>query len=76
MTIVQFPNLELGIVVVASVVRGLTHLTGAPRTLLDAVAAVALAAWAVDEIVRGVNPWRRFLGAAVLAWFVLGRVAQ
>jgi hypothetical protein len=34
---------------------------------VDGVAGVALAVWAVDEIVRGVNPWRRILGAAVLA---------
>jgi hypothetical protein len=24
--------------------------------------------WAADEIVRGVNPWRRCLGAAVIAY--------
>jgi hypothetical protein len=24
--------------------------------------------WAGDELVRGVNPWRRLLGTAVLAW--------
>jgi hypothetical protein len=24
-------------------------------------------AWAVDEVIRGVNPFRRILGAAVLA---------
>jgi hypothetical protein len=27
--------------------------------------------WAVDEIVRGVNPWRRILGAVVLAFVVV-----
>jgi hypothetical protein len=26
---------------------------------------VSLLIWAADEIVRGVNPWRRCLGAAV-----------
>jgi len=29
---------------------------------------MALAWWAVDEVVRGVNPWRRCLGAGVLAF--------
>jgi hypothetical protein len=27
---------------------------------------VALAVWAGDELLRGVNPWRRCLGGAVL----------
>ena len=30
-----------------------------------------LAWWAADEVLRGVNPWRRCLGAAVLAMLVL-----
>jgi len=34
----------------------------------------ALVWWAVDEIVRGVNPWRRILGTAVLVVVVAGRV--
>lgn len=28
----------------------------------------ALIAWAADELIRGVNPLRRLLGASVLAW--------
>ena len=28
----------------------------------------ALAVWAVDEALRGVNPWRRCLGVAGLFW--------
>ncbi|MEM9465147.1 MAG: hypothetical protein AAGA90_07225 [Actinomycetota bacterium] len=28
----------------------------------------ALAYWSGDEIIRGVNPWRRVLGLTVLAW--------
>ena len=27
-----------------------------------------LGVWATDELVRGVNPWRQFLGVAVLAY--------
>lgn len=29
---------------------------------------VALIYWGGDELVRGVNPWRRVLGVAVLGW--------
>lgn len=35
---------------------------------LRTAAHLALAWWAVDEILRGVNPWRRFLGVAALLW--------
>lgn len=31
----------------------------------------ALVAWALDELVRGVNPFRRLLGALVLGWQVV-----
>ncbi len=30
-----------------------------------------IAWWAVDEIVRGVNPWRRVLGLGGVGWVVL-----
>jgi len=26
--------------------------------------------WGADELIRGVNPWRRLLGTGVLAWQV------
>jgi hypothetical protein len=34
------------------------------------VAECALAVWALDEIFRGVNPFRRMLGGVVLAGLV------
>jgi hypothetical protein len=46
---------------------------GAVGAALDVVAAGSLAFWAVDEVVRGVNPWRRILGGGVLAVLVVGR---
>lgn len=30
--------------------------------------------WALDEVVSGVNPWRRILGGGVLVWQVAGLV--
>lgn len=41
--------------------------SGGLGTALRTVARLALGWWAVDEIARGVNPWRRMLGSAVLA---------
>jgi hypothetical protein len=35
---------------------------------LSAVVTGGLLLWAADEIVRGVNPWRRCLGTAVAAY--------
>lgn len=66
-TIAQFPNLALGIFITAALL-GVVVDDGTAGTVLRWVAFVALAGWALDEIVRGVNPWRRFLGAAVLGW--------
>lgn len=39
--------------------------------LLQGLSLIALAWWALDELVRGVNPWRRGLGAAVLAFIAV-----
>jgi hypothetical protein len=75
-TFAQFPNLSLAIFLAASLVHRFVHLTDTPRTLLKVVVAVSLAWWAIDEIIRGVNPWRRFLGATILTVFIVGRVFQ
>jgi hypothetical protein len=70
-TIAQAPNLALWVFIGAAVLRALLDPSGGLRTALGATAAVALVWWALDEIVRGVNPWRRLLGGAVLAGQVL-----
>jgi hypothetical protein len=36
--------------------------------VLVVLASAALALWAGDEVLRGVNPFRRLLGLAILAW--------
>lgn len=63
-TIAQLPNLPLWIFI-ATVGLRVFLTSGAPWTVVDWVGAVALGWWAVDEVVRGVNPWRRVLGAGV-----------
>lgn len=67
-TVAQAPNALLIVVLVAWAVRGLFHPAGAVGTALAVVQAGALLFWAGDEILRGVNPWRRMLGVGVLAW--------
>ena len=63
-TIVQVPNVPLGIFLLCLVAD---RFLDRPSTALRIVAwtgVVALAWWATDEVVRGVNPWRRCLGLA------------
>ena len=60
--IAQFPNVALGLYLAVTLTRRVLDPAGAFRTTLDWAAVAALAWWAVDEVVRGVNPWRRVLG--------------
>lgn len=73
-TIAQWPNLPLWLFLVATALRWLFAPAGGLRTALEVVATGGLLWWAVDEVLRGVNPWRRFLGGAVLAGQVLHHV--
>lgn len=70
--IAQLPNVSIGIFLAATVVRRLADPAGDVRTVLVVVATVALVWWAADEILRGVNPWRRTLGAVVLVATLAG----
>lgn len=65
--IVQRPNLSLWIFVVARVVRAFLDAGTQPANGAQVVATFAIVWWGADELVRGVNPWRRCLGATVLA---------
>lgn len=69
--VAHWPSTALVVWMAASVVRALSGLDGAWGLALRVVAMVALGWWAVDEVVRGVNPWRRLLGAVVLAGLVV-----
>ncbi len=73
-TIAQFPNLSLGIVIAMWVLRRVAAPTGTAATWVSAIGSGALVWWALDELVRGVNPWRRALGAVVLPFAVTGLV--
>lgn len=70
-TVAQTPNVPLAVFAVAWLLRALLHPPGAAGTVLRVVEIGALAFWAGDEVLRGVNPWRRMLGGAVLAALVV-----
>jgi hypothetical protein len=68
-SIVQWPNVRLWIYIVAAAVRTVTE--GGVSRVAGVIATVALVVWAGDEVIRGVNPFRRLLGAAVIAGMLL-----
>ena len=65
-TIAQRPNIALSVFIILSVVARLSHPSGSTARLTRTGAVVALTIWALDEMLRGVNPFRRVLGTAVL----------
>jgi hypothetical protein len=71
LAIVQVPNVPLLVFLVGLVLRSVLHPTGTLHAVLTVVGTAALLVWAIDEIVRGVNPWRRALGGGVLIWQLL-----
>jgi hypothetical protein len=66
LTIAQWPNIPLAVFLVTLVARLAFHPAGTAGRALQVVGTLALIVWAADEIVRGVNPFRRLLGAVVL----------
>lgn len=67
----QFPNAPLWIFAAAAAIEALVHPEGGFGTLVRIVKVAALVVWAGDELLRGVNPWRRCLGAAVLVYLAV-----
>ena len=65
-TVAQPPNPPLFVAAAGWLVDLL--LSGTLGAAGRVVSIVALGYWAGDEIVRGVNPWRRVLGLFVLGW--------
>ena len=66
LAIAQVPNPALS-VWLAAVLVGMVELSAAHATAVDGIRRGALLVWALDEVVRGDSPFRRLLGALVLA---------
>jgi hypothetical protein len=71
--IVQFPNAPLIVAFLAAVVAG--HIDGPNRAYARAVAYLAMTIWAYEELARGVNWFRRLLGATYMIIMII-RVAH
>lgn len=66
LTLWQLPNPALSVWLVCLVVTTF-DLTAAHKSMVADVGRGALLVWALDEVVRGASPFRRVLGAVVLA---------
>jgi len=58
--IVQFPNAPLIVGLIAGQAAGLTH--GSTHAYASAISYLAFTIWAYEELVHGVNRFRRLLG--------------
>lgn len=76
LAVVQWPNLPLSIFLAATGVRFLSHPEGTAGTAVTVVGGVAILVWSLLEITRGDSPFRRVLGAAVLAVTVAGTLGS
>jgi hypothetical protein len=65
-TLVQWPNVPLWLFFGLTVAVHVTHVSGRAGTVIRGLADAALLVWAVDELARGVNPFRRMLGLLVI----------
>jgi hypothetical protein len=65
-TVAQWPNVPLAVFLLLFVASRSFHPSGGTATIIRALGIAALVVWALDELLRGVNPFRRILGGAVL----------
>jgi hypothetical protein len=70
----ELPNLPLALFGICRLAQWITHPDGTTRDVLVWAGSAALVWWALDEIIRGVNPFRRLLGTTVLVVTVIAVV--
>lgn len=68
LTIAMWPNPALAVWLVAKLLGWTGLLPAVGDDTLRDIGRGALLAWSLDELVRGASPFRRVLGAAVLAF--------
>ena len=75
-TIAQAPNPPLWIFLAATLGRWFVSDAGPWADLFWWVSTGALAWWAADEVIRGVNPWRRVIGRVGLLFFAMRLIGR
>jgi hypothetical protein len=71
--IAQMPNLPIIIWAVLSLLK-IVYKTGRINLGLDILASVSLFVWGVQELLQGVNYFRRGLGAIVLIGLIISKI--
>ena len=71
LSIASWPNVPLWIWIATAVALRMPFVHGRADSALNLAGSIALVVWAIGELWRGVNPWRRLLGFAVLLSVVL-----
>jgi len=71
LVVAQWPNRPLAVWFGFWLAQMVFTPSGAVKMGLLLGAGIALTVWSIGELVNGVNPWRRFLGAAVLIGWLL-----
>jgi hypothetical protein len=66
----QRPNVTLIAYYVLAAVRRFAKPTGQAQSAVNGLADGLITVWAIDELARGVNPFRRMIGGATLVWRV------
>jgi len=64
--VAQRPNISLSLFLILWAARYVLRPSGKAEDVLQLLGAGALVWWSADELVRGVNPFRRILGLVVL----------
>ena len=73
--IAQFPNVALWLFLASVVVRAFIASDTQTDSVISWVGTGALTWWALDETIRGVNPWRRMLGIGACGFAIARAVA-
>jgi hypothetical protein len=74
--VAHFPNLPILLWFGTVIARQLTVQGTTLDTLLEWAGSFTLGWWAIDEVVRGVNPWRRVLGLTGCIVVVVGVISR
>ena len=70
-TVAQFPNWPLFAIALGWVVLFFADEGSAVHDVAGVAVIGLWLFWGADEVIRGVNPWRKLLGVLVISWQVI-----
>ena len=73
-TVAQFPNWPLFAILAGWMVRAIADESSDLYRYTGGAITVLWLYWGADELIRGVNPWRRLLGTQDIAWQLVGQI--